>query len=85
MRRTFISAVVVLAAGSAWAQPPADAEPGTCQGAGFVPMPDYQSVEVLCDGRVTFRLSAPGATTVRLISSDAAAVRVTTGGSRHEA
>ena len=37
-------------------------------------MPDYQSVEVLGDGRVTFRLCAPEATTVRLISSDAADV-----------
>jgi len=37
-------------------------------------MPDYQSVEVLGDGRVTFRLCAPDATTVSLISGDAADV-----------
>ena len=78
MRTTFPSAVVAGAllavALSAGAQPPADAEPETCEGAGFVPMPDYQSVEVLGDGRVTFRICAPEATTVRLISSDAADV-----------
>ena len=78
MRRTFQSAVAAGAllalALSAGAQPPADAEPETCEGTGFMPMPDYQSVELLADGRVTFRLCAPEATTVRVISSDAADV-----------
>lgn len=76
MGRMFPSAVVggalVALAIPAWAQPPA--EPETCEGAGFMPTPDYQSVEVLGDGRVTFRICAPEATTVRLISSDAADV-----------
>lgn len=77
MSRTFQSAVVACAslalAASAWAQPTTDAQPETCGGGGgFVPMPDYQSVEVLDGGRVTFRLCAPEATTVRVISGDAA-------------
>ena len=78
MSRTFQSKAVAGAllalAMSAWAQPPAEAEPETCEGSGFVPIPDYQSVEVLNDGRVTFRLCAPEATTVRVISGDAADV-----------
>lgn len=78
MGRTLKSAAVLGAllalAVSAWAQPPAEAETETCEGSGFVPIPDYQSVEVLGDGRVTFRLCAPEATTVRVISSDAADV-----------
>lgn len=78
MGRTLKSAAVLGAllalAVSAWAQPPAEGETETCEGSGFVPIPDYQSVEVLGDGRVTFRLCAPEATTVRVISSDAADV-----------
>lgn len=78
MRRMFPPVVVAGAllalATPAWAQPAAEAEPETCEGSGFVPMPDYQSVEVLADGRVTFQICAPEATTVRLISSDAADV-----------
>ncbi len=79
MSRTFQPAAVACAslalAASAWAQPATDAQPETCGGGGgFVPMPDYQSVEVLDDGRVTFRLCAPEATTVRVISGDAADV-----------
>ena len=78
MRRTFHSGVAAGAllalALSAGAQPPADAEPETCEGTGFMPMPDYQSVEMLADGRVTFRICAPEATTVRVISGDAADV-----------
>ena len=78
MKRAFPSAVVAGAllavAPSAGAQPPDEAEPETCEGTGFVPMPDYQSVELLADGRVTFRICAPEATTARVISSDAADV-----------
>ena len=36
----------------------------------FNPAPSYQPVEILADGRVTFRLCAPEASDVRVISND---------------
>lgn len=48
--------------------PPAQA---SCATGGFLPAPArYRSVEAGEDGRVTFRLCAPGATEVRVTSSD---------------
>ncbi|HEY1124008.1 MAG TPA: alpha/beta hydrolase-fold protein [Sphingobium sp.] len=40
----------------------------------MAPAPSYKPVEVLSDGRVTFRICAPGATDVRVTSSDIADV-----------
>ena len=52
--------------------PPANA-PKTCMGQGFMaPAAQYKSVEVLPDGRVTFRVCAPAAQEVRVTSSDIA-------------
>jgi enterochelin esterase-like enzyme len=52
-------------------QPPAAAEPASCQTRGFLPGPArYKSVEVMADGKVTFRICAPDATEVRVISAD---------------
>jgi len=54
--------------------PPA-AAPKTCAAGGFMaPAPSYKPVEILPDGRVTFRICAPGATDVRVTSSDIADV-----------
>ena len=59
---------------SAQPAPPAGA-PGTCVSQGFLaPPPAYKSVEILPDGRVTFRLCAPDAQTVRVTSTDIAEV-----------
>ncbi|MXP27131.1 esterase [Altererythrobacter indicus] len=46
----------------------------SCAPQGFFAMPDYQSVEIHDDGRVTFRMCAPDARDVRVISSDVAEV-----------
>jgi enterochelin esterase-like enzyme len=51
------------------------AAPATCLPQGIItPAPYYQSVEVLPDRRVTFRVCAPGATEVRVTSNDIADV-----------
>lgn len=42
----------------------------TCQPQGMFAQPDYVSVEALPDGRVTFRLCAPEADAVRVVSND---------------
>lgn len=68
-----LSAIAAAASAvAAQPQPPGAAAPSTCaSGGGFLPAPPaYQSVEVLADGRVTFRLCAPAATEVRVLSAD---------------
>jgi enterochelin esterase family protein len=68
MNRYFASSVSIaaltLAAAAVGQQAPA-----TCQAQGFS-LPAYRSVEVLPDGRVTFRLCAPQATEARVTSPD---------------
>jgi enterochelin esterase family protein len=55
--------------------PAAPSEPMNCLGRGFLPAPaSYQSVEQLPDRRVTFRLCAPDATSVSVVSNDIADV-----------
>jgi enterochelin esterase family protein len=55
--------------------PPGPPGPETCMPRGFMVGPaPYRSVEVLPDGRVTFRMCAPDAQSVSVISSDAADV-----------
>ena len=70
-------ALAIAAAGAvpvAAQQAPADA-PKTCAPQGFMaPPPAYKSVEVLPDGRVTFRICAPDAQAVKVTSSDIADV-----------
>lgn len=52
--------IASLAGGSGvWAQPPGGTRP-----------PQFESTEVGADGRITFRIHAPGARSARLISSD---------------
>lgn len=64
----------------AMAQPPAaapgaPAAPRTCMAQGFMaPPPSYKPVEILADGRVTFRICAPAANAVRVTSADIADV-----------
>jgi enterochelin esterase-like enzyme len=72
-------------AGSAWAQsaPAPNGQgqpqaPRTCASQGVAPMP---SVERLADGRVTFRLCAPEATSVGVTSADHSAIRSVAAGS----
>ncbi|HSG57617.1 MAG TPA: alpha/beta hydrolase-fold protein, partial [Paracoccaceae bacterium] len=48
--------------------------PDTCLPLGAFAQPLYVSVEPLADGRVTFRLCAPAAQTVKLISNDIAQI-----------
>lgn len=75
----------VCLAGSAWAQaapapgnaPVPPQGPRSCASQGVSAVP---SVERLADGRVTFRLCAPDATTVGLTSSDHAALRTVAAG-----
>ena len=55
-----------LLAGTAAAQ---DSAP-SCRPTGAFAQPDYTSVEPLADGRVTFRLCAPDADAVKLVSND---------------
>ncbi len=56
------------------AQQAAPAAPETCLPQGAFAQPAYLSVEQLADGRVTFRLCAPAAQVVKLISSDIAQI-----------
>ena len=71
---------LLVMAAPAFAQPAAPsasapAAPKTCMAQGFLaPPPTYKPVEVLADGRVTFRICAPDAKAVRLTSSDIADV-----------
>lgn len=52
-------------------QSPPAAAPKTCVVTGFLaPPPSYKPVEILPDGRVTFRICAPDAREVRVISND---------------
>jgi enterochelin esterase-like enzyme len=71
-----LSAVMVdVPQASAQQAAPAQQVPETCVQRGFMAGPaTYRSVEVLPDGRVTFRLCAPDADSVSVISSDAADV-----------
>ena len=46
------------------------AAPASCRPQGPFAVPSYTSVEVLADGRVTFRLCAPDAQDVRVVSND---------------
>jgi len=58
---------------SAQAPAPAAAPPKSCMPQGFMaPAPAFQSVEVLADGRVTFRVCAPDAQQVKVVSTDIA-------------
>jgi enterochelin esterase-like enzyme len=68
-------ALSLLAPGPLRSQAPAEGGPATCEDRAFVPMPgSYRSVEVQDDGRITFRLCAPGASSVSVVSSDVAEV-----------
>jgi enterochelin esterase family protein len=66
------AAVAVCLATSAAAQNAPPPPPGTsCRPTGFFPGPArYRSTEVLADGRVTFRVCAPEATTALVTSTD---------------
>ena len=65
------SLAMVMAQATLAQQPAATAEPVSCQARGFLPGPArYKSVEVMADGKVTFRLCAPQATEVRVTSAD---------------
>jgi enterochelin esterase family protein len=56
-------------------QTPPAAAPKTCAVSGFMaPAPSYNPVEILPDGRVTFRICAPDAQNVRVTSADIADV-----------
>jgi enterochelin esterase family protein len=68
MNRYFASSVSIAALTLA-ATAVAQQAPATCQAQGFS-LPAYRSVEVLPDGRVTFRLCAPQATEARVTSPD---------------
>ncbi|MFC3101746.1 alpha/beta hydrolase-fold protein [Altererythrobacter lauratis] len=75
----FGAAVFGAFAFAALAGPPALAQdhtpsPTSCLPQGQWAQPDYRSVEQLPDGRVTFRLCAPDAVSVKLISNDIAQV-----------
>ena len=72
MRVLAYTAVVVCLATSAQAQNAPPPPPGTsCRPTGFFPGPArYKSTEVLADGRVTFRVCAPEATTALVTSTD---------------
>ena len=56
------------------ATPTAPPQPDNCLARGFAQASPFKSVEVLADGRVTFRLCAPGATDVKVTSNDNADV-----------
>jgi enterochelin esterase family protein len=61
----------LLAASQGIAQGPPATAPKSCQTSGFLPAPvTYKSVEQLPDGRVTFRVCAPDAKSVKVTSSD---------------
>lgn len=73
----FASAIAIIGlAGpqlAAQAPAPATAPPKSCMPQGFMaPAPAFQSVEVLADGRVTFRVCAPEAQQVKVVSTDIA-------------
>jgi enterochelin esterase family protein len=71
MSRALISFVTFLAPALAQAQAPAAAPSSTCQPSGAMGAPAaYKSVQAEPDGRLTFRLCAPGASTVTVISPD---------------
>ena len=76
MRHRFI--LFALAAATCLAAPASaqqGAAPKTCAVQGFMaPPPSYKSVEVLPDGRVSFRICAPDAQAVKVTSSDIADV-----------
>jgi enterochelin esterase family protein len=75
------AAVILLAAvtiSPVSAQAPAtpSTAPASCLPRGFLPAPaSYQSVEQLPDRRVTFRMCAPDATSVSVVSNDIADLR----------
>lgn len=56
------------------AAPSAPPQPDNCLARGFAQSSPFKSVEVLPDGRITFRLCAPGATDVKVTSNDNADV-----------
>jgi enterochelin esterase-like enzyme len=67
--------LLALGASLAAVSVPAAAQTGpqgaaTCARQGFFALPSYKSVEVLPDGRVTFRICAPDAVKVTVISAD---------------
>jgi len=69
MRLRYLPLALAIVPGAALAQQ-AEA-PKTCEPQSyFSPPPNYQPVEVLPDGRVTFRFCAPHATDVRVTSAD---------------
>jgi enterochelin esterase family protein len=69
--RWIIVASLCGSAAGAQTPAPANAAPATCMPRGFFAGPaTYKSVESLPDGRVTFRLCAPEATSARVTSSD---------------
>jgi enterochelin esterase-like enzyme len=71
------SSMLLMMAAPSMAQPqtPPAAAPKTCAAGGFMaPAASYKPVEVLPDGRVTFRICAPDAQTVRVTSADIADV-----------
>ena len=72
MRVLAYAALAVCLATSAAAQNAPPPPPGTsCRPTGFFPGPaGYRSTEVLADGRVTFRVCAPEATTALVTSTD---------------
>jgi enterochelin esterase-like enzyme len=71
LRTGVFSLLGCLVAASSQAQAPAAAVPESCRATGFLPTPArFKSVEVLADGRVTFRICAPDAADARVTSSD---------------
>ncbi|MET0279670.1 MAG: alpha/beta hydrolase-fold protein [Steroidobacteraceae bacterium] len=65
-----LASALLYAAGTNAAEPQ-PATPATCANASFLPAAArFRSVEVLTDGRVTFKLCAPGAHDVGVTSSD---------------
>ena len=60
-----------LLAAPVMAQQPPGAAPANCQSRGFMTSPAaFKTVEVLADGKLTFRFCAPNATEVRVTSAD---------------
>ncbi|MEN9705097.1 MAG: hypothetical protein RLZZ393_976 [Pseudomonadota bacterium] len=68
---TLVLATPLLAQQAAPSAPP---QPDNCLARGFAQSSPFKSVEVLPDGRITFRLCAPGATDVKVTSNDNADV-----------
>jgi enterochelin esterase family protein len=72
-----LATLLLALASPAFAQAPgaSSSTPATCRGQGFLPAPaSYKSVEQLPDKRVTFRVCAPEATSVAVVSNDIADV-----------